>query len=337
MVTKRYEESGVSIQAGDELVKRIKGIVQSTFGKGVIGGVGSFSALFAIDKEKYDEPVLVSGTDSVGTKVKIATLCEKYDTVGIDVVAMCVNDILTSGAKPLFFLDYLATSKLKVKQGEEIVKGVAEGCREAQCSLIGGETAEMPGIYLEGEFDLVGFCVGIVERKKIVDGSRIKAGDIIFGIPSSGLHSNGYSLVRKVLLDEKRFKPTDEIAALGCNLGEELLRPTRIYTGSISELMGKVDIHGMAHITGGGWYGNIPRILPEGCRAVISKGSWDCPPIFNLLKTQGKISEDELFTVFNMGIGFVVIIGKEDEDKLAGQNIYKIGEVKEGKKGLDIV
>ncbi len=335
-MTKRYEESGVSIQAGDELVKRVKGIAKATFGEGVIGGVGSFSGLFSIDKEKYDEPVLVSGTDGVGTKVKIATLCEKYDTVGIDVVGMCVNDILTSGAKPLFFLDYLATSKLKVKQGEEIVKGVAEGCQEAGCSLIGGETAEMPGVYIEGEFDLVGFCVGIVERKEIVDGSRIVPGDIIFGIPSSGLHSNGYSLVRRVLLEEKGFKVDDEVDVLGCKLGEELLRPTRIYSKPLSKFE-KIAIHGMVHITGGGWYGNIPRVLPENCRAAIRKGSWDCPPIFNFLKTQGNISEDELFNVFNMGIGFLVIIGKNDENKLPGSDVIKIGEVKEGEKGLEII
>ncbi len=335
-MTKRYEESGVSIQAGDELVKRVKGIAKSTFGEGVIGGVGSFSGLFSIDKEKYDEPVLVSGTDGVGTKVKIATLCEKYDTVGIDVVGMCVNDILTSGAKPLFFLDYLATSKLKVNQGEEIVKGVAEGCQEAGCSLIGGETAEMPGVYIEGEFDLAGFCVGIVERKEIVDGSRISPGDIIFGIPSSGLHSNGYSLVRRVLLEEKGFRVDDKVDVLRCKLGEELLRPTRIYSKPLSKFE-KIDIHGMVHITGGGWYGNIPRVLPENCRAVIKKGNWDCPPIFDFLKTQGNISEDELFNVFNMGIGFVVIIGKDDENKFPGSDVIKIGEVKEGKKGLEII
>ncbi len=336
MATKRYEESGVSIEAGDELVERIKGIAKATFGKGVIDGVGSFSALFSIDKEEYGEPVLVSGTDGVGTKVRIATLCDKYDSIGIDVVAMCVNDLLTSGAKPLFFLDYLATSKLKVEQAEQIIRGVAEGCREAKCSLIGGETAEMPGVYLEGEFDLVGFCVGIVERKEIIDGSRISAGDVILGIPSSGLHSNGYSLVRKVLLEEKRLKPTDEIAGLGCTLGEELLRPTSIYVSVLSALMEKVDIHGMAHITGGGWSGNIPRVLPEDCRAVIRKGAWDCPPIFDILKTEGNISEDELFNVFNMGIGFVVFVGKDSENKLPDDGVIRIGEVKEGKKGLDI-
>ncbi len=335
-MTKQYEESGVDIKAGEELVERIKGIAQTTFQKGVIGGVGSFSALFSIDKGDYDEPVLVSAADGVGTKLKIAGLCEKYDTVGIDLVAMCVNDILTSGAKPLFFLDYLAIDKLRLKQAEDIVKGIAEGCREAKCSLIGGETAEMPGVYPEGEFDLAGFCVGIVERRKIVDGSRIIPGDMILGIPSSGLHSNGYSLVRKVLLEERGFELTGEINTLGCELGEELLRPTRIYAGFLSEFMEKVDIHGMVHITGGGWYGNIPRVLPEGCRAVIKKGSWNCPPIFKILETKGNISEDELFNVFNMGIGFVVFVGKDDGNKLAGQDIYKVGEVKEGKKGIEI-
>ena len=336
MTSGRYEESGVDIKAGEEFVERIKGIAQTTFQKGVIGGVGGFSAFFSIDKEGYNEPVLVSAADGVGTKLKIADLCEKYDTVGIDLVAMCVNDILTSGAKPLFFLDYLAIDKLRLKQAEDIVKGIAKGCREAKCSLIGGETAEMPGVYPEGEFDLAGFCVGIVERRKIVDGSRIIPGDIILGIPSSGLHSNGYSLVRKVLLEERGFELTGEINTLGCELGEELLRPTRIYAGFLSEFMEKVDIHGMAHITGGGWYGNIPRVLPEGCRAVIKKESWNCPPIFKFLKTKGNIPEDELFNVFNMGIGFVIFVGKDDEKKLAG-DVIRIGEVAEGKKGLEII
>ncbi len=330
----RYEQSGVSIKTGEELVERIKKIAQATFGDGVISGPGSFSGLFALDKENYNEPVLVSAADGVGTKLKIASLCDKYDTVGIDLVAMCVNDILTSGAKPLFFLDYLATGKLKLAQAEEIVKGVANGCRQAECSLIGGETAEMPGVYPEGEFDMAGFSVGIIERKEIIDGSRVTPGNIIFGIPSSGLHSNGYSLVRKVLLEEKELKPTDEIAGFGCSLGEELLRPTRIYTSSILELMKKVDIHGMAHITGGGWYGNIPRVLPEGCTAVVEKKTWPVPPIFSFLRTEGNISEDELFNVFNMGIGLVVFIGKEDENKFPSEGIYRIGEVRKGKKGL---
>ena len=336
MAAGHYEESGVSIKAGDELVGRIKEIAKTTFGKGVIGGVGSFSALFSIDKEDYNEPVLVSAADGVGTKLKISALCEKYDTVGIDLVAMCVNDILTSGASPLFFLDYLAAGKLNLKQAEEIVSGIAEGCRQAKCSLIGGETAEMPGVYAGGEFDIAGFCVGIVERKKIIDGCRIVPGDIILGIPSSGLHSNGYSLVRKVLLEKRGFKVGDEIAAFGCSLGEELLRPTEIYTSFISEIVNKVDIHGMAHITGGGWYGNIPRVLPEGCSAIVRKGSWTVPPIFNLLKTEGNISEDEMFNVFNMGIGYVIFIGKGDENKLAGANLVKLGEVQEGKREVRI-
>ena len=333
----RYAESGVDIQAGENLVERIKGIAQTTFGKEVIGGVGSFSALFSIDKESYDEPVLVSSADGVGTKVKIASLCGRYDTVGIDLVAMCVNDILTSGAKPLFFLDYLAAGKLRLAQAEEIVKGIAEGCRQAECSLIGGETAEMPGVYPEGEFDLAGFCVGIAEKKRIVDGSRITPGDVIFGMPSSGLHSNGYSLVRKVLLEEKKLNPDDEADVLGCTLGEELLRPTRIYTASLSRLMGKADIHGMAHITGGGLYGNIPRVLPENCMAVIYKKSWTPPAVFGMIRIHGDVSERELFSVFNMGIGFVIFAGKEDESSLADAELMKIGEVREGKKGLEIV
>lgn len=331
----RYEQSGVSIKTGELLVERIKKIAQATFRDGVISGPGSFSGLFALDKENYNEPVLVSAADGVGTKLKIAALCNKYDTVGIDLVAMCVNDILTSGAKPLFFLDYLATGKLKLAQLEKMVEGIAEGCKQAGCSLIGGETAEMPGVYPEGEFDMAGFSVGIVERGKIVDGSRIKPGDVLFGFSSSGLHSNGYSLVRKVLLEEKKFKVDDNIEALGCTVGEELLRPTRIYAEALLKLK-HIDIHGMAHITGGGWYGNIPRVLPEGCSAMVEKKAWPVPPIFSFLRTEGNISEDEMFNVFNMGIGLAVFIGKEDENKFPSECAYRIGEVREGNRNLEI-
>lgn len=336
MATERYEESGVSVKAGEELVNRVKVVARSTFSDGVIGGLGGFAAFFALDREQYEEPVLVSATDGVGTKLKIATLCSKFDTVGIDLVAMCVNDILTSGAKPLFFLDYLGIGKLVVEQAEMLIKGVAEGCREAGCSLVGGETAELPGMYPGGEFDMVGFAVGAVERKRIIDGSRIVPGDVIFGFPSSGIHSNGYSLVRKVLLEEKGFRVDDEVDVLGCRLGEELLRPTRIYSKDVSKFDG-MDIHGMAHITGGGWYGNIPRVLPEKCLAVVQKGSWKVSPIFGFLQSEGEIGEDEMFSCFNMGIGFVVFVGKDDKDRLAELGACEIGEVKEGKKGLEII
>ena len=332
----RYKKSGVDIQAGDEFVGRIKKIAQGTFGEGVIGGIGNFSALFSIDKEGYDDPVLVSATDGVGTKLKIATLCEKYDTVGIDLVAMCVNDVITSGAKPLFFLDYFATGKLESWLAEEVVKGIAEGCKQAGCSLIGGETAEMPGVYPGGEFDIAGFCVGIVERRKIVDGSRIQPGDLVVGFPSAGLHSNGYSLVRKILFEEKGLKIGDKVDELRCSLGEELLRPTIIYSSVISEFESNIDVHGMVHITGGGWYGNIPRVLPEGCMAVVKKGSWNVPAIFGFIGNCGSIQEDELFSIFNMGIGFAAFVGEESRDRLSDFDVIEIGKVIEGEKGVRI-
>ena len=334
MAMSRYEEAGVSISAGDELVERIKRIAESTFGDGVIGGVGKFAAFFGIENGKYSEPVLVSATDGVGTKLMVARICGKFDTVGIDLVAMSINDILVHGAKPLFFLDYLAAGKLVVDEAEALIKGIAEGCRQAGCSLIGGETAEMPGVYRECEFDLAGFAVGIVEKSEIIDGTKIRPGDVVYGLSSSGIHSNGYSLVRKVLLEEKGYGVEDKIDVLGCRLGEELLRPTCIYSGLLSKLVG-IDIHGMAHITGGGWYGNISRVLPEGCCVVMHKGTWNVPPVFNLIQTEGNVSEEEMYSCFNMGIGFVIFVGKGDEEKLQSyEHVHKIGEVREGEKGI---
>ena len=334
MTGSRYEEAGVSIKTGEEFVQRVKRIAESTFEDGVIGSVGKFAAFFEIEKERYSEPVLVSATDGVGTKLMVARICGKFDTVGIDLVAMSVNDILVHGAKPLFFLDYLAAGKLVVSEAEALIKGIAEGCRQAKCSLIGGETAEMPGVYQDGEFDLAGFAVGIVEKSGIIDGTKIRPGDIVCGLSSSGIHSNGYSLVRKVLLEEKRYRVEDEIDVLGCRLGEELLQPTCIYSGVLSKLDG-IDIHGMAHITGGGWYGNIPRVLPARCCVVMRKGTWNIHPIFNLIQTEGNVGEEEMYSCFNMGIGFVIFAGKEQEDKLLSyKHVHKIGEVQEGKKGI---
>ena len=335
MKTDKYREAGVDIKTGDELVDRIKGMAASTFTGGEIGGIGGFGGFFSLDTKDMKEPVLVSSTDGVGTKLKIAVMCGKFDTVGIDLVAMCVNDILTSGARPLFFLDYFAAGKIGLDMGEAVVRGIAEGCRRAGCSLLGGETAEMPGVYPGDEFDLAGFCVGIVDREKIVDGGRIEPGDLIVGLPSSGIHSNGYSLARKVFFEDKNLSVDDTVPGLGCSAGEELLRPTVIYSKQLEEFSG-IRVHGMAHITGGGWYGNIGRILPEGCRAVVNKGSWDIPAVFSFLRDEGGISEEEMFSVFNMGIGFMLIIPEREIKKIPPSGKI-IGRVEAGSGKVEII
>ncbi len=341
----KYKDAGVDIEAGEKLVKSIEGLARSTSRPEVLSGIGGFGGLFRFPVGKYHDPVLVAGTDGVGTKVKVANLSGRFDTVGIDLVAMCVNDLLVSGAEPLFFLDYLAVNKLKPAWAEEVIKGVARGCQMAGCALLGGETAELPGIYAEGEYDLVGFALGVVEREKIIDGSRIKVGDKIIGLASSGLHSNGYSLVRKVFdLDEG-----DGAAQLNCRveelektLGEELLEPTRIYVKPILKLLEKFEIRGLAHITGGGLVGNIPRILPGDCRAIIHKDSWPVQPIFSLLQKEGNILDEEMFKVFNMGIGMAAIVPGDDVDGLKteltelGETPYFIGEIGKGNKKVEI-
>lgn len=331
--TSRYSEAGVDIDKGNELVSRIKSIVTPTFGRGVLTDIGGFSGLFAIGANQFDDPVLVSSTDGVGTKLNIAKQCNRHDTIGIDLVAMCVNDIAVGGAKPLFFLDYLAVGKLEVEIATEIIRGVAKGCEISKCSLIGGETAEMPGLYAEGDYDLAGFVVGIAERDKIIDGSDIKVGDRIIGLASSGLHSNGYSLVRKICFEELGYSVDKYIDEFGCTLGEELLKPTRIYSESILNLNKNFKISGLVHITGGGFIDNIPRILPQGSRAIIHYDNWEVPPVFEFLKTNGNISAKEMCRTFNMGIGMVVIV---DEDVLEdvmqqltalGEKPYQIGEI----------
>jgi len=273
-MTLTYKKAGVDIGKSDKLVDLIRPLARLTFRQEVLGDIGSFSAFFKLNSSNYKNPVLVSSTDGVGTKLKIAFMLDKHSTIGIDLVAMCVNDILTSGAEPLFFLDYFATGKLSAQKASQVIKGIAEGCRMAGCSLIGGETAEMPGFYSKGEYDLAGFCVGVIEKNKIISGSGIKNGDVIIGIPSNGLHSNGYSLVRKLFFDIKKYKPGKYINELGCTIGEELLRPTKIYVNSILEVLKRIKIKGMAHITGGGITGNLPRIIPNrsGLGAVIKKG-----------------------------------------------------------------
>lgn len=331
-----YKKAGVDIDEGDRFVSLISPLVKNTFRPEVMMDIGSFGALFKLDIKKYKEPVLVSGTDGVGTKLKIAFMMDKHDTVGIDLVAMCVNDILTLGAEPLFFLDYFATGKLKSEKAKDVVKGIAEGCKESGCSLIGGETAEMPGFYGEGEYDLAGFSVGIVDRDEIIDGSKIKEGDAIIGLASSGLHSNGYSLARKVFFDAAKFDIDTHIPELGTTIGEELLKPTKIYVKAFDALKDKIDVHGMAHITGGGIVGNVPRIIRDGLTAVIKENSWPMLPIFNIIKRLGNVPDEDMKKTFNLGIGYVIVLPKENSDlsisvlKQYGFDAYHIGFIEKG-------
>ncbi len=325
-----YAAAGVNIDAGNETVRRIKPHVQRTFIPGVLGGIGGFGGLFQPDFAAYHEPVLVSGTDSVGTKLKVAFALNRHDTVGIDVVAMNANDILCAGAKPLFFLDYLGIGKLEPAVAESIVQGVADGCEQAACALIGGETAELPGLYAPGEYDLVGCCVGIVDKAGIIDGSQIAPGDLVLGLPSSGLHSNGYSLARKILepLGYHTFREE-----LGDTVGAALLVPTKIYVRPVLSLLEVVPVKGIVHITGGGFYENIPRVLPDGTAAFIARDSWPVPPLFHLIQKQASVAEHEMFRTFNMGIGLVLIIAPEHEptirERLAEHGIeaYRLGTI----------
>ncbi len=311
-----YREAGVDIQRGDEFVKRIGPLVRSTFRPEVMGDLGGFGGLFRFPSEKYREPILVSGTDGVGTKVKLARMMNRHDTIGIDLVAMCVNDILVSGAEPLFFLDYLATGHLEIDVAEAIVQGIAEGCRQAECALIGGETAEMPSCYPEAEYDLAGFAVGVVERSEMLGKDKIQQGDVVIGVASSGLHSNGYSLARRVLFEEQGWTPETQVPDLSEMLGEALLRPTTIYVKLVKALLDGSRLHGLAHITGGGITGNLPRILPEGSGAVISRKSWEPLPVFGVIQQAGKIAQEEMFNVFNMGVGLIVVAPSNEAEKI---------------------
>jgi len=290
-----------------------------------MSGIGGFGGLFHLDISKNRDPVLVSSTDGVGTKLKIAQMMDKHDTVGIDLVAMSVNDVVVQGAEPLFFLDYIATGKLLVETTVQIVEGVVRGCQEAGCALIGGETAEMPGFYPDGEYDLAGFCVGVVDADKLIDGSEIRVGDRIIGIASSGLHSNGFSLARRVLFEEGKLHPEDKIEGLDECLGLALLKPTKIYVKSILNLIKNFKIRGIVHITGGGFIDNIPRIVPGPCRAVIRKGSWSVPPIFDLIRRVGGVDEEEMLRVFNMGIGMIIIVAEVDHAEIL-ERLEKLGE-----------
>lgn len=320
-----YKGAGVDIDAGNEFVRKITPLARETFRKGVLSGLGGFGALFSLSDFKFKEPVLVSSTDGVGTKLKIAFRAGQHCTVGIDLVAMCANDVVVQGAEPLFFLDYLATGKLEPSVHVEILRGIAEGCKQAGCALVGGETAELPGMYRAGEYDLAGFCVGIAERSALLDGSGVKPGDAIVGLASNGLHSNGYSLVRKLFLERLRWKLERYVPELGRSLGEELLIPTRIYVRSLLQLLERVQVKALAHITGGGLVENLPRVLPKGCTAILRKGAWEVPPVFHLIRERGKVSEREMLRVFNNGIGMVIVLEQEAAQE-AMEVLRRLGE-----------
>jgi phosphoribosylformylglycinamidine cyclo-ligase len=336
-----YKDAGVDIEAGDRFVKLIRPFTRETFRPGVMGDIGGFAALFAPDISGYRRPILVAATDGVGTKLKVAFMLERYTTVGIDLVAMCVNDIVVTGALPLFFLDYLAVSHLDPERSAGIVQGIAQGCIQAGCALVGGETAEMPGFYPAGEFELAGFAVGIIDEEQIVDGSGIAPGDQVVGLASHGLHSNGYSLARHVFFEELGLAVQDLIPELGVTVGEELLRPTRIYVHTVHSLLKLVDIKGIAHITGGGLPGNVPRILPEGCKCRIRRDAWERPAVFRIIQ-ETRVPEDDMWNTFNMGIGMVLIVPPQhvgplmQEAARIGDPAFLIGDIVTGQ-GVELV
>lgn len=321
-----YKAAGVDIDNADLFIERIKPLVKSTFRKEVMSNIGGYGGLFHLDLARTKDPVLVASTDGVGTKLKIAQMMNKHDTIGIDLVAMSVNDVVVQGAEPLFFLDYLATGKIQIETSVQILEGIVKGCQDAGCALIGGETAEMPGLYGPGEYDLAGFCVGIVEAGALIDGSEISVGDRIIGLASHGLHSNGFSLARKVLLEEAGLNLGDRVKGLDHMLGEELIRPTRIYVKSILNVIKNFTVKGLAHITGGGFLDNLPRILPSPCRATIVKDSWPLPPIFTLLQEKGNIGDLEMFRVFNMGIGMMIVVSEKETAEVLDR-LQSLGEL----------
>ncbi|GAA3579524.1 phosphoribosylformylglycinamidine cyclo-ligase [Gibbsiella greigii] len=325
-----YKDAGVDIDAGNALVDRIKGVVKQTRRPEVMGGLGGFGALCALP-QKYREPVLVSGTDGVGTKLRLAMDLKRHDTIGIDLVAMCVNDLVVQGAEPLFFLDYYATGKLDVDTAASVISGIAEGCKQSGCALVGGETAEMPGMYHGEDYDVAGFCVGVVEKSEIIDGSKVQPGDVLIALGASGPHSNGYSLVRKIL----EFSNTDPTAVQleGKPLADHLLAPTKIYVKSVLELIANHEIHAIAHLTGGGFWENIPRVLPEGVQAVINESSWQWPAVFNWLQQAGNVSRHEMYRTFNCGVGMVIALPQAEADaaiarlNAAGEKAWQIGKL----------
>ncbi len=337
-----YKNSGVDVTAGYEAVKLMKTHVQKTFTPGVISDLGGFSGLFALNQGQYGEPVLVAGTDGVGTKLMIAFALDQHDTIGEDCVAMCVNDILCQGAKPLFFLDYIATGKLVPEKIAKIVAGIASGCVKAGCALLGGETAEMPGLYKPDEYDLAGFAVGVVDRKRIITGEKIKEGDVLIGLPSSGVHSNGFSLVRRLFFQLHQYDVDHYFDELGSSLGKELIKPTRIYASALSGLGDQFAINGLCHITGGGFYENIPRMLPPGLRAVVDPSAAPVPPIFKLMQELGSIDTAEMYATFNMGIGLMMVVAQDIADQIIqflatkNEKAYIIGEIIAGERGVSI-
>ncbi len=328
-----YRDAGVDIAKANSFVERIKPIVKATTRKEVMGSIGGFGGLFNLDTSRFKKPVLVSSTDGVGTKLRIAQLMDRHDTIGIDLVAMSVNDIVVQGAEPLFFLDYLATGRIDTDRHVQIIQGIANGCQEAGCALIGGETAEMPGFYRDNEYDLAGFAVGIVDEEKLIDGSDIRDGDRIIGVSASGLHSNGYSLARKILLDQGGVRLDSTYDGLTGTIGEELLRPTKIYVRPVLNLLKNFAIKGIVHVTGGGFIDNIPRIIPNSCRAVIYTKNWDIPAIFRIIQDMGNVDTWEMYRVFNMGIGLMLIIAEANVAEainhlsMLGQRAYLIGHI----------
>jgi phosphoribosylformylglycinamidine cyclo-ligase len=335
-----YRDAGVDIDAGEELVERIKPGVRRSMRREVLGGIGGFGALVEVPLDRYRKPVLVSGTDGVGTKLRLAIDTGRHDTVGIDLVAMCVNDVVVQGAEPLFFLDYFATGKLVVDIGARVIAGIVDGCVQAGCALVGGETAEMPGMYHGDDYDLAGFCVGIVEKDAIIDGSRTAAGDIVLGLPSSGPHSNGFSMIRKILQVSGADLETD---LDGIALGDRLMAPTRIYVKALLKLVGALPVHGLSHITGGGLVDNIPRVIPDGLEVILERRAWRREPVFEWLQNAGRVADQEMYRVFNCGIGMTIQVAAKDADRAAsilreaGQEAVVIGEVKTGTRGVVIV
>ena len=329
----QYRDAGVDLDKANELVRRIRPLVRSTYRGGVITDIGGFGGLFSLNLQNVKNPVLVSSTDGVGTKLKIAFMANRHDTVGIDLVAMCVNDIVVQGAKPLFFLDYLALGRMDLNLVEKLVTGIAGGCKKAGCSLIGGETAEMPDFYKEDEYDMAGFAVGLVDNSEIIDGSTIRVGHRIIGLPSSGLHSNGYSLVRRIMFEKLGLKVDSFVPELNRTVAEELLEPTAIYVEPVLSLLRKYRVHGMAHITGGGFYDNIERILPRAWKALVRKDSWRAPPIFEFIREKGDVSEEEMHHVFNNGIGFIIVVETSEADDIVAffgamlQGVQIIGDI----------
>jgi phosphoribosylformylglycinamidine cyclo-ligase len=335
-----YRDAGVDIDAGDDLVERIKPAVKRSMRPEVLGGLGGFGALVEVPLDRYRRPVMVAGTDGVGTKLRLAIETGRHDTIGIDLVAMCANDVVVQGAEPLFFLDYYATGRLRVEVAERVINGIVEGCLQAGCALVGGETAEMPGMYEGEDYDLAGFCVGLVEKDRIIDGSRTRAGDVIIGLASSGAHSNGYSLIRR-LLEVGGATASTELD--GVPLYDQLLAPTRIYVRSVLALMAEIDVHGIAHITGGGPTGNIPRTLPEGLEAVLEERTWPRPAVFDWLQRTGRIERDEMHRTFNCGLGMTITVDRADAERALGilrgrgEQAWIVGEVRVGNRGAAIL